>query len=268
MISFLLLAPVICLVMGPDTHSKLELQNIQATYGPFWPERKTLDFYPEDLIYFRYYLCGLKATEEGIVEINTTIELTNTDHKVVLFKTMPPVNYNLAVGDGRILCNASTPLSNDVPPGEYLMKVVVKDKVTSYEASFSRKIRVKPFEFAVMAIRFFHDSEHKIPASNVVHAAEQMHGELLLAGFARNGDKPNIATSIQLLNAQGQELLPKPFIIDTDSFDPTNLRGSVLFLNLGLVLNTPGDYTARFTVTDRIANKTIKVETPISAVGP
>src|SRR2546425_5628641 len=76
------LAAALLILSAHSAQAKLGIESIQATYGPLGPERKTLDIYPFDELFFRFTVTGAKPDAEGKVDASVVMQVLDGTGKV------------------------------------------------------------------------------------------------------------------------------------------------------------------------------------------
>lgn len=249
-------------------HAKLEIQNVQAMYGPLGPVRKSLAVYPFDVIYFRFVLTGVMVDADGKVDTTFTYELVDASGKV-LFDDNKSFKGILDLGGGTFPGTSSFMLSKDAKPGEYLWRVTVKDNLAMESTSFSRKITCKPVEFAIVAPHFFLDKEGKLAAPAGGLAGQQIFLRCRAIGIDFSQGKVDAEMRVQVLDADGKEMMPQSisFPVRNDNAEEVKKGQFLDFFGL-IVLNRAGNFTLRIVVVDRIAEQTAELELPLRVSVP
>ncbi len=252
----------------PAADAKLEIQDVKAVHGPLGPERKSLDVYPGDALVVRYTVTGVRADAEGKVDVVKTVRLLDAAGKELL-KQEQPLKGLLPLGGGRFQDVANLNIGDRVAPGDYTLSVAVKDNLSSQTASFERKVVCKEAAFAIVAPQFFYDADNKITAAAGGFAGQTLFFRLLVIGFDRTRARLEHEMTVQVLDAQKQEMLPKPISAEFKSEDAETIKKAVSLTFRGnLVLNRAGEFTLRITVTDRLAKKSTVFEAPLRVTAP
>ena len=250
-----------------QAQAKLEIENVQAAHGLLLPERKT-DYFPQDLIFFRYLITGAKTDGEGRVDCEAVVKLADMAGKVVVTNNVP-FKGNLSLGGNAFMGSAYVVLDNDHLPGTYTLSVTVSDVLGSEKTEFRRELKIRPTEFAVVFPRFSYDPEGKILAPIGGLANQHLYFRLGVIGFDRSFQKADLVSKVQIVDAEGKELLPKPLETVVKSDDPAVVKAtSVANFNGSIGLHRPGDFKLRITITDRIGQKTTQVEWPLKVTLP
>jgi hypothetical protein len=260
----------LAVVLGATTtaQAKLELQNIQAVYSLFGPARPNLDIYPHDQVLFRFVVSGARVDAEGKIDTSMTLQMTDPTGKVLL-NEKSPLQGILALGGNTFAGSARLNVGEQIPPGDYILTVTVRDNAASEEVSFQRKLTAKPAGFRIVAPQFSYDAEGKVPAPPGGLVGQILHFRLQGIGFDRDQGKLDTAMNVQVLDVQGKEMLPKPILAELRSEDPAVVKKvTALTFNGNLALNRPGQYTLRITLNDRLGKKSTQFETPLDIRAP
>jgi hypothetical protein len=257
-------------LLGPaPLATELKLEGIQAAYGKLGPERPSLDFYHGDEVFFRYLITGVQRNADGGAKVEVTILLNGPDGKAMVKQTAPAGESVLALGGDILPGSAFVRLPDDIDPGTYTMVIRVTDQLSSRSAQFQRRFTVKPAAFAVIMPRFFYDREGKVPAPAGGVVGQALYFRLNLIGFERSQGKIDAAMDFQVLDAAGQETMPKPIQARLEVNNPKEAeKVNTLTFSGNLDLNRAGVFTLRITLTDRLANKTTRFEAPLRVTAP
>jgi hypothetical protein len=263
----LLAASLLALAASP-AFAKLEVEKIEACHGRLGPTRKTLDFYPYDEVWFRFTVTGAKADDEGKVDFEVSWKLLDDKGKEVLSKKLPAKG-PLTFGTDSFPAYVSFSLAEPVVAGEYLLKVSVKDNLSSEEAAFEKKMNLKATEYAIVSPQFFHDAGYTVPAPAGGFVGEQLHFRLLVIGFDRSGGKIDNELTVQVLDKDKKELMPKPLRM-TAKKDDEKVVKELPALDFGgwVVLTKAGEFTLRVSVTDNNSKKSATFEAPLKVTAP
>lgn len=248
--------------------AKLEIQNIQPVYGLLGPVRPNLDLYPHDQVLFRFVVSGVKVDAEGKIDTTMTLQMTDPAGKVLLNENSP-LQGVLALGGNVFTVSARFNVGDQIPTGDYTLTVTVRDNLAGEEASFQRKLTAKPAGFRIVAPQFFYDSEGKVPAPVGGLVGQNLHFRLQGIGFERDQGKIDTAMIVQVLDAEGKEMLPKPILAELRSEDAAIVKKvASLTFNGKLALNRPGLFTLRIMLNDRLGKKNTQFEIPLEVRVP
>jgi hypothetical protein len=261
------LAVVLLLFGATAVRADLTLRNIQAAYGALGPERKSPDYFPYDEVFFRYTITGLQTDRQGDIDVLIESKIIDENGKVIP-GSKDPVKAKLHLAGGTFSGSSTVRLLNQFAPGEYTLTVMVTDNLASESVQFSRKFRVKPVEFAVVAPRFFYgETNTPAPAGGMV--GQMLRVRLKVIGFEKSAGKIDTELVVQILDADGKELLETPRHATLASADPTEVKNATHLNFTELIgLNRPGSFTLRLTVTDKLGNHTATLELPLKVSQP
>ncbi len=262
------LAAALLILSAPSAQAKLGIENIQACYGPFGPERKSLDLFPFDELTFRFIVTGAKADAEGKVDATVSTQVLDAAGRV-LVENQYPVKGPLVLGGDSYSQSARLPMVEQSIPGKYAVKITVRDNVSEESAAFQRMITVKALAFKIVGFQFFRDSEGKIPAPAGGMLGEYLFFRLRVTGFDRSKGRINIQIAVQIFDADGKEVRTNPVRGDFRQDDATAVK-KIGFWHFGDSFNLTrvGKFTLRFTATDLLTKKSTQFEVPIQVTAP
>jgi hypothetical protein len=262
------LALVVASLAVTAAPARVAVQNIQAAHGALLPERKSLEYFPQEMVFFRYTVVDAKVDAEGQVDVEASIKLTDATGKEVAANKLP-LKGALSLGGDTFFASAYVVLPEDLVPGKYRLAVVLTDRLSGDKIDFDREIVVKQVDFAALFPRFSYDPEGRVaaPAGGLVN--QTLHFRLPVVGLDKGREKVELVSSVQVLDAKGKELLPKPLETVIKETDPKVIKAtSVATFNGSLGLHRPGSFTLRITVTDREARKSSTLEVPFKVEAP
>jgi hypothetical protein len=248
--------------------AKVEIRDVRAAHGMLGPERKSSEYVSGDQVYVRYTLAGFRTDANGRMRVELRLTVTDAAGKQVLRRDTP-LNQTAALGGDSLPGFASFDLGDDVPPGDYEMKVEVTDLISKEMAAFRHKFACKKVEFALVQVRLFHDAAGEAPAPAGGLVSQTLHVKMKAVGFDRSKGEIDVEMEIVVLDAAGKPVMPRPFRTGVHNEKPeevkqiTNIR-----LSSALALNRSGNFTLRITVVDKLAKKSVVFETPLRVAAP
>ena len=257
-----ILAAVIVVLTAVSARAELSIRSIQAAHGPLGPERKSLDYFPHDEVFFRYAITGIKADAQGDVDVTVASQVVDAGGKVFP-GSKDPIKGKLNLGGGTFSGSSALRLGSTFAPGDYTFTVTVTDNLAGESVQFSRKFRIKPVELAIVTPRFFFgDTQLPAPAGGFI--GQLLRVRLRAIGFDKSSGKIDAELAVQVLDAAGKELLPEPKRAALTSSDPDEVKNAT-HLNFTEVvgLNRAGSFTLRLTVTDKVAKQATTLELPL-----
>jgi len=268
--SLVALASVAWLILSwsSSAQAKIQIENIQASYGPFGPERKSLDLYPFDILFLRFTVTGLKTDAAGKVDTAVTLKWADAKGNP-LDETSFPSSGILHLGGNSFLAFVHLRMPGQVPVGKNTVTVAVADNLSKESASFERQMTGHKSKLQVVDLEFFHDADGKLPSSTNCPPGEPLHFRLRVIGFDRSKEKIHIQMAVQTLDSDGKENLPKPLVFDFREQDAKAVqRTNFVFFTSGIGLNRIGKFTLRITITDRLTDQSTKMEVPVTVATP
>jgi hypothetical protein len=258
---------LVVLLCAVSLRAEMKIENVQAAYGPIWPERTPLVYYPSnDAVFFRFLITGADVSDGGDVDAEIVTELRDAEGKVLRHQEAP-WKLGADYGGGAVVGFAGMALHDAYPPGTYTLSVIVKDKHTSAVAQFERQLTFKGDDWAIVQAQFFSDPEYKQPTTLGGVTGEWKRYLLKVVGFDRG--RVDFAVKAQVLDRKGVPVA-RPHEWSANLADPAALTASGT-LDIRGQLGTftrPGDFLLRITVTDRARNKAATVEMPLSVTLP
>jgi len=268
--SVFILALVGCIIpsWSAPAQAKLQIENVQACYGPFGPERKAFELYPFDNLFIRFTVTGLKTDAAGKADTTVKVKLVDAKGRVIGEYTFSSTGL-LTLGGQSFLVFVNLPMRDQVPIGKNTLMIMVSDKLSEESASFERPITGKKGKLQIVALEFFHDADGKLPASTNGALGEPLHFRLRVIGFDRSKEKIHTELAVQTLDAEGKENLPKPQVLNFQEKDARAVQNTgFVFFTSSIGLNRVGKFTLRITVTDRSTNQSTKLEVPVTVTAP
>jgi len=256
------------LFWSASSQAKLQIENIQACYGPYGPERKSLDLYPFDILFLRFTVTGLKTDADGKVSATVTMKWSDAKGKVLDETSFPSAGI-LHLGGNSFLAFVHLRMPEQLPPGKNTVTVTVTDNLSKESAAFERQFTGHKSKLQIVGLEFFHDPDGKFPSSTNLPPGEPLHFRVRVIGFDRSKEKIHVVMGVQTLDSEGKGNLPKPLLFDFREEDPRAIqRTGFVFFNGQLGLNRVGKFTLRLTVTDRMTDQSAKLEVPVNVVAP
>jgi hypothetical protein len=258
------LLPVISVL----AHAKPEIRDIQAAHGLLGPERKSNEYVAGDEVYYRFTIRGARTDADGRLRGELRLTLTDAKGKEVV-KKESPIQQVPVLGAESFPAQAAWGLGVDLPAGEYESTVEFADLLAKESTSFKRKFTVKPVEFAVVRVRFYHDAEERVLARAGGTVGQNLAIKLRAVGFDRTSGEIDVEMAIEVFDAQGKPVMPKPLRATVHNEKPAEVKEAdwVAFSGL-LTLNRAGDFVLRITVSDSVGKKKTQFETPLRVAAP
>lgn len=263
------LAVVLLLCASLPAFAKLEIRNVQPSYGPLGPARTSDDVYPLDEYGVRYQIAGVKPDKEGKADLEVGVRLTNAEGKAVYDPKPANRRLEMSLGGDMVQAFGFVNFSDKAPPGEYKLTVSVRDKTSSETAGFERKLTLKPASFQIVALRFSHDAEGKVPCGLTLVAGDSLHYQCKVIGFDKSQRKVSLVMRMQVMDSDGKDVGAKTQEAKADVTDPAKVADArQATLGGQATMNRAGDFKLKITVEDTVAKKTTTFESPLKVLAP
>ncbi len=248
--------------------AKLQIKDVQAAHGQLGPERKDLDYIRGDELYVRFMVVGFTSDADGRLVGELSFEVTDAKKKVVV-KQAVPLQQTLALGGGTFPAHVSVTIGDELPIGEYTLKVTVTDNLAKTSDSFEKKLTCKEKKFALVAMRFSQDPQGKVPAAVGGVASQTLYFKARGVGFDKSTGELDLEMTIEVFDSKGKPVMPKPIRSVVHNEDANVVKTvTVITLRGELTLNRPGEFVLKVGLTDKIAKKTVTFEAPLKVTNP
>jgi hypothetical protein len=255
------------LTLAPHAGGDLKLTNDRATYGVLGAPRTESKLLPGDIYYITFDIENLDVAEDGKVLYSMGMELLNSKGKAEYSQEPRDLEARNDLGGNRMPGFAAAEVGTDTAPGEYTIKVTVKDRRSMKSDTLTRKFEVLPKSFGLVRTYLTYFSQTPVPAPPMAVAGQAVLFNAHVVGFMRDekaGDQPNIGLEMSILDDQGAPTLKKPITDEVTKDVPKNL--AALPISMPLQLNRAGKFTVKLKATDRKTNKTAEVSIPLQVV--
>jgi hypothetical protein len=266
------LALATALNLAPSQSGTLQLKNDRVTYGPLGAERKESKILGGDFFVVAFDIEGLKVRDDGQVKYSMGLEVLNKEGKSQYREDPQDLEAFNALGGGRLPGFAHVFIGSDQPPGEYTLKVSVKDRNSGQSDTLTKTFEVLPKRFGFVQVGL----SYQAPARDVSLAAPALGvpGQTLLLNFIVVGfdldkarkDQPNIETSLRILDENGKPTLPKAFSGLANDVSAEYKKG--IPMQFMLSLNRPGKFKLELKATDKVSGKTAELMLDLNVVEP
>lgn len=245
--------------------SGLSLTHVRSTHGLLGPQRRNETLAPGDNMFLCFDINGIRVDDQGKVRYSMAIELSDAAGKVMFRQEAKEQEARASLGGDRVPAYAHLSVGLDTPPGDYRMKVAVKDLAGGREANLSRDVKVLPRDFALVRTTTTVDPEAHYPAA-VFACGQGVWVHSSAVGFARGANKqPDVVFEMRVLDESGKPTLAEAVTGTPPKDLPADLSG--LPLAFPLTLNRAGKFTVELQATDRISGKKAKMSFPIVVQG-
>jgi hypothetical protein len=257
-----------CLVVIQPLSAKVEIKNVQASHGPYGPERTSLEIYPLDELFFRFQVTGVKTDPDGKIDGELIIQMKNADGKTV-FDQKGSIQRQTMLGGNTFASYAFINIGAKVPPGEYTMLVTFKDRLGADSASFEKKVICKAPTFNIIVPRFYRDGDQKMPGPVGGMVGETMHFRLKAIGLDKSKKQIKTTMTVHILDENGNQIMPKPLVVKAELLNPEEVeKATSATFNGAIVLNRTGDFTLKIIVEDLQGKQTTTFTAPMKVSAP
>lgn len=249
---------------------KLEIRGFAAVYDSFGPARKEASYYPGERMCCRYDLYGCSLNEAGQAEMELFCRITDSRGRVRTAFSNKLKEAAWKCADAFIRLHTVHVFPDDFPPGQYQLEITIEDRLTKRETSVKQRITIKPVRLALVSLRCFHDAQRKISAPLAALVEETLFFNVEVIGEDRTQGKVSLAFLVELLDADGNNVLRETTPYEMKSEDPAFIQNPRrhAVMNATLPLRHPGKYTLRFSVADQFAGRTATLEMPLRVLNP
>ncbi len=258
----LLLAALFVLGFFPSLSSAVDIKNIRPCYAPFGATRYDLKLLPGDVLFITYDLEGLKTDKSGKTNYETTLELIDTNNKVLYKK--PTTNEVVPqLGTGRMPGDLHVIMGAQQAAGKYTVRLTVHDKLETDKNLAAKKFEY-PFDVIPQSFGFV----------GVTAPAIGFPGQHYVTGFglvnlAMNDKKqPNTEINIRILDEKDNAVAPAVKIeLPRDMPEGIDLtQANFVPLQYPIYLNRPGRFTIDIQAKDNFGNRKASLRYPVTVL--
>ena len=262
------LATLLTVLAVAPAFAKPQIQKVEVSHGQLGPERKDTDYVRGDELFVRFTVVDFTCDKEGRFAGELSFEVTDAKKKV-LVRQASPLQQRLALGGGTFPAHVSIAIGEELPVGEYALKVTITDNLARASDSFTKKFTCKETEFALVAVRFSADAEGRMPSPVGGAVAQTLFLHARGVGFDRSKGELDVEMTIEILDAAGKPTMPRPVRTVVHNEDPEAVKtATAITLRGELALNRPGDFRLKIRLTDTITKKSVTFEAPLKVTNP
>ena len=248
--------------------AKPQIKDVQASHGQLGPERKSMDYVRGDELYMRFTVVDFTSDADGRLVGELSFVVTDAKNTVIV-KQAVPLQQTLALGGGTFPAHVSVTIGEELPVGEYTLKVTIADNLAHASDSFEKKFTCKETEFALVAVRFSADAEGRVPSPVGGTMSQTLFLRARGVGFDKSTGELDIEMTIQVFDAKDKPVMPKPIRTVVHSEDPKVVKtATAITLRGELTLNRPGEFVLKIALTDKVTKKTVTFEAPLKVANP
>jgi hypothetical protein len=252
---------LLSILAAAPAESGLSLAHVRSTHGLLGPQRRDETVAPGDIYFVCFDIDGMRVDAEGKVRYSMAIDLSDGSGRVVFRQAAKEQEARASLGGDSVPAYARLNVGLDTPPGDYRMKITVKDLASGQEQSLSRDFKVLGKSFALVRTAVTLDADAHYPAA-VFARGQGVWVHSSAVGFTRGrGKKPDVVFEMRVLDDAGRPTLAKAVTGAPPQDLPEDLSG--LPMAFPLTLNRPGKFTVELQATDRLSGKKAKTSFPI-----
>jgi hypothetical protein len=249
--------------MTPAQSGTLDFKNIRLTHSVLGQERKDSKVLPGDLFVVHFDIEGLKVEKNGRVMYSMGMELIQKvkGKDVSKFKQLPRDLEALNIlGGTRLPAFAQTIIGTDAVPGDYTLKVTVRDRVAKIEKVLTRTFEVVQPRFGFVQTALLYNvpltaRDTPIPAPGLAVPGQLLYLNFALVGFEldKKTMEPDVTVEMRVVDEDGKPTVAKPFS-GTVKRLPKGFQ-MIPFDPLALQLNRVGKFKIVLKATDNVNGK-------------
>jgi hypothetical protein len=253
----------------PAQAGDLKVSNIRSTHGILGQTRSdNKDLLPGDLLVVAFDIENLTVKPDGLVRYAMGMELTKKGKTKPEFKRDPQdLEAFNNLGGSTLPAFAMTLIGTDTPPGEYVLKVTIKDRGAKpvVEKTFEQKFTVKPVELGFVQVKLTNGGGEPVPAVAVPGQSVWVHYSLV--GYKTDDKKvPHVTFEMQILDSAGKPCVEKPYKGDIKS-EAKESPGQMLFQPTPIQLNRSGKFTILLKATDHVGKTKTEQKLDLEVLG-
>jgi hypothetical protein len=265
------------LAQNVPNQAELVFRNVRPTMGLLGPERREKDvFLPGDLIFYAFDLGNLTPIKdggsEGLYRYAMTVEILDAKNQVIFPKEPAKPRESQAfcpLGGDVLPTFAYTETDQDIPPGNYVMRLACVDRVSGKKGTLEKPFVIENKRFGILRPAMLYATSGE-PAPFVGAPGQSFTLTFVVANFLVDAktEKCDVDLTIQILDQAGKPVSPKPFRGQINApEDPSRRLHSIRF---PFQPNRSGSYLLEVTATDRKAEgkSVTKVTYPFQVAAP
>jgi hypothetical protein len=256
------LACLIALSLPAAKEGGLEIVNARPTYGYLGAARPRTGVLPGEIGHFSFDVKNMKKDAKGLSSYGILVE--GYDHQGKLAFKLGPHNATAQcyLGGDTLPCSAFLEIPPHMPPGDYVMKVTIEDRLAKQKVTHEVKGKVLPPGFGLVRVGTFGDRELKVPMPPLGVPGQSVYVAFSAVGFSRSKDgQPDLQVSLKVLDDKKQPTMPEPLSGRIHAGIPADHL--LVPMQFGITLNRPGQYTIELNATDQVSGKTSRVTFPL-----
>jgi hypothetical protein len=247
--------------------AQLELKNVRTTYGIMGETRKDDKLLPGDVLVVAFDIEGLKVKDNGQVLYSMGMELTKKGKPKPEFKRDPQdLEAENSLGGTTLPAFALSVIGTDTVPGDYTLKVTVKDRLGKTEKVLEKQFEVLKPKLGFVQVRLTSGNGDPVPP--VAVPGQRVYVHCALVGFQLGKEKlPHVTFEMVVLDDAGKPTVPKSFKGDIKT-DLKATPGMMTFVPRALDLNKAGKYKIVIKAKDNNGGEMAEHTMSLNVLGP
>ena len=253
---YVTLALLAAVSLAPAQADSLELKNVRFTQSVLGTARADSKFLPGDLAVLSFDAEGLQPTDRSRVRYAIGMELKRKGADKAEYTRVPTdAEAVTALGGTHLPLHAVANIGTDTPPGTYVMKVTVADRVGKGTATVEREFEVLPAQLGFVRLGLSYNAEQ--PAPPLAVTGQTLYLNFGLVGFARDtkNKQPDLTLQCRVLDAAGKPTTAKPFG-GTVKMVKEGFEDFIPFDPIAFQTHRSGQFRIVMKVTDNLTKKT------------
>lgn len=253
---FLFLAGL--LAFAPAPAQALELKNFRMAYGPLGATRVGSKFLPGDLLFVTYEVDGLKVDDKNKANFVTLVEVFNSANKTIFAKETPNVLIP-QLGGSRIPGDFHVTMGTDQPPGQYKVRLTVKDIVGKDIKSYTHSFELLAKDFGIVRV--------SAPAVAFPGLPYMLHYNVVELGLDAN-KKPNAKIELKVLDEAGKAV-SAPAINNYPADLPEDIdlsKTNFIVIDFPIFPNRAGRFMVEISVVDNLKKRNASIRYPLNVL--
>jgi hypothetical protein len=247
-------------VMTAQT-DQFTIANARTTYSPMGAVRNDEKILPGDQVVLSFNINGARVVQ-GKVRYSIAMEIANSEGKV-LFKQAPrEMDAPAPQGSSSLPACATIEVGTRQPPGEYTLKVIVKDVTSGAAQEISRKYELLPKGFGFVRFSTTRDPDGKMP---VAALRPRRPGWINFTAVGAERDKatgqPDVAVEMRVLDKDGNPVM-KPAYGEVKEGIPQGHEACPMQFEVNLPLE--GSFNVELNATDKVSGKKAALTVPLT----
>jgi hypothetical protein len=250
------LALLAAVSLAPAQADSLELKNARFTQSVMGATRADNKFLAGDIAVLSFDAEGLQATDRHKVRYAMGVELSRKGTAKPEFRQAPVDREAVCcLGGTRLPLHAVANIGTDTPPGNYVMKVTLNDRVGKGTAKVEREFEVLPTQLGFVRVGLSYNAEQ--PAPPVAVPGQTLYLNFGLVGFAldKTTGQPDLTLNLRVLGADGKPTTAKSYTGDVRKVKE-GFEAFMPFDPIAFHTHRTGEFRVVMSVTDNLTKKT------------